>query len=198
MTIFLLTQTRTSNTPLFLLFNLLAYFLSFLGLSPLETTTTIILLQHVSFFAFGGSNAISSIDLSLAYNGVSGFNVVTVGILTFVSNWAGPIWWALKGTELLSDHAHSSPGTTTEVPKPEGQPVLAPAKVVQQQHIALLTVFVTAHLVFVMAACTALRTHLFIWTVFSPKFLYSMAWSLGLHFLINIGLGSALFALGSA
>lgn len=65
-----------------------------------------------------------------------------------------------------------------------------------QQHIALLSVFVTAHLVFVMIACTILRTHLFIWTVFSPKFLYSMAWSLGIHFLGNMLLGSGLFVLG--
>lgn len=64
------------------------------------------------------------------------------------------------------------------------------------QHLALMTVFVTCALVFVMAACTVLRTHLFIWTVFSPKYLYSMAWSLGQHLMVNVGLGSALFWLG--
>jgi len=41
----------------------------------------------------------------------------------------------------------------------------------------------------VMAACTVLRQHLFIWTVFSPKFLFSMAWAVAWHLGVNIGLG---------
>lgn len=38
----------------------------------------------------------------------------------------------------------------------------------------------------VMAACTVLRTHLFIWTVFSPKFLYTAAWVAAHHIVINV------------
>jgi ethanolaminephosphotransferase len=129
----------------------------------------------------GGSNAISSIDLSSAYNGVSGYNAVAVGLLTFAGNWAGPIFWT-SGTNLLLN-------------------ANADKKVLKnrsfQQHISLLTLFTTASLVFVMAACTTLRTHLFIWTVFSPKYLYSMAWAIGQHLLINVGLGSVLYWLGS-
>jgi ethanolaminephosphotransferase len=64
------------------------------------------------------------------------------------------------------------------------------------RHLALLTVFTTSSLFFVMAACTLLRVHLFIWTVFSPKYLYSMAWSIGQHLCINMGVGSALYWLG--
>lgn len=45
-------------------------------------------------------------------------------------------------------------------------------------HVGLLTLFTGAMLLSVMAACTALRTHLFIWTVFSPKYLFAMAWGL--------------------
>jgi ethanolaminephosphotransferase len=48
----------------------------------------------------------------------------------------------------------------------------------------------------VMAACTLLRTHLFIWTVFSPKYLYAMAWAVGWHLLVNVGLGRLLWTLG--
>ena len=65
-------------------------------------------------------------------------------------------------------------------------------------HLNLLTVFVTSSLLFVMAACTLLRTHLFIWTVFSPKYLYSMAWSLGQHLCINMMAGSLLYWLGTS
>lgn len=58
---------------------------------------------------------------------------------------------------------------------------------------ALFTFHIATSLVSVMAACTALRTHLFIWTVFSPKYLYSMAWATANHVLVNIvgGIGLA-------
>jgi len=150
-----------------------------LPLSLIETTITSLVLQHVSFFAFGGTNAISSIDLSSAYNGISGYNVVAVGLLTFASNWTGPIYWT-SATTLMLVRLHR-----------QGE------KNVLQKHLALLTLFVTISLLSVMVACTVLRTHLFIWTVFSPKYLYSMAWSFGQHFLVNIGLGSLLFWLGT-
>ncbi|TAQ89779.1 hypothetical protein B7494_g1852 [Chlorociboria aeruginascens] len=74
LTLFLITQSRTTNIPLFLLFDRQFYLLSTLDLNLIEISTTSLLLQYTSFFAFGGSNAISSIDLSSAYNGVSGYN----------------------------------------------------------------------------------------------------------------------------
>lgn len=63
-------------------------------------------------------------------------------------------------------------------------------------HVAALTVFAAGALVAVMAACTVLRTHLFIWTVFSPKYLYCVAWSLGQHLVVNVGVCGVLYWLG--
>lgn len=148
-------------------------------LSVSEITITSILLQFVSFFAYGGSNAISSVDLSSAYNGIGGFNVIAVGLLTLISNWAGPIFWTSATNLLLLERYR------------QGE------KYVFARHLGLLTIFTTVSMASVMAACTVLRTHLFIWTVFSPKFLYCMAWSLGQHLLINVGLGGLLFWLGA-
>lgn len=175
----LITQSRATNIPLFLIFEAQFWLLQRLDLSLIEVTTTSLLLQYMSFFAFGGSNAISSVDLSNAYNGVSGYNVVAVGVLTFVSNWIGPIYW-VSATNIMLLRLHKQGQTN-----------------VYCQHLALMTVFVTVSLFFVMAACTMLRTHLFIWTVFSPKYLYSMAWSLGQHLGINVGIGGLLFWAGS-
>ena len=177
--LFLITQSRATNIPLLLVFEIQHYLLTILDLSPIELTTTSLLLQYTSFFAFGGSNAISSVDLSSAYNGVSGYNVVAVGILTFVSNWTGPIFWT-SATNLMLLNLRK-----------KGERGLF------KKHLSLLTVFVTSSLLFVMAACTMLRTHLFIWTVFSPKYLYSMAWSMGQHLCINMGAGSVLYWLGT-
>ncbi|KEY67315.1 hypothetical protein S7711_04567 [Stachybotrys chartarum IBT 7711] len=178
-TLLAMTQSRAVNIPLFLVFSIIRSTLESVELSVIEISTISILLQYTSFFAFGGSNAISSVDLSSAYNGISGFNVVAVGFLTLVSNWAGPIYWT-SATNLLLLQRYR-----------EGD------KMVFRHHLSLLTLFTTVSVAFVMAACTALRTHLFIWTVFSPKYLYSMAWSLGQHLLVNVGFGSLLFWLGA-
>ncbi|KAI1773691.1 alkaline phosphatase-like protein [Hypoxylon cercidicola] len=180
-TLFALTQSRATNVPLFLLFQVIHLFLSRLNLEPAQITTSSLLLQFSSFFAMGGSNAISGVDLSNAYNGVSGFNIFAVGVLTFLSNWAAPVWWTSASNLLLLQSR---------------QPTRNGYSGVYRQHAALLTAFVTVSLGFVMVACTTLRTHLFIWTVFSPKYLYSMAWSLGQHLGINMALGGVLYWLG--
>ena len=179
LTLFLATQSRITNIPLFLLFECQLQILGALNLVPGDIALTSIILQFASFFALGGSNAISSIDLSNAYNGIGGYNVAAVGILTFVSNWAGPLWW-MSAMNLLLLQQHRT----------ERRSILA-------RHLTLLTTFTAVSLLFVMLACTVLRTHLFIWTVFSPKYLYSMAWSVGQHFCVNVVCGSALFWIGS-
>jgi ethanolaminephosphotransferase len=135
-----------------------------LKMSAIEVTITSLLSQHMTFFAFGGSNAISSVDLSNAYNGIGSYSVALVGVLTFISNWAGPVWWVSASRLLYSN----------------------PTFVETYCHRALLTFHVATTLMFVMAACTALRTHLFIWTVFSPKYLYILAWTILNHLLINL------------
>lgn len=178
-TLLAMTQSRATNVPLYLLFDVVFKFLSAQSLTLTELTTTSLLLQYMSFFALGGTNAISSIDLSSAYNGVRNYDVVTVGILTFISNWAAPIYWMTATNVLLMRKRKNG------------------EKHVYLRHITLLTVFAAASVAFVMAACTALRTHLFIWTVFSPKYLYCVAWSLGQHLLVNIGVGGLLYWLGT-
>jgi ethanolaminephosphotransferase len=141
--------------------------------SPSDLTATALLLQYSSFFVLGGSNAISSVDLSNAYNGIAGYNVIAVGILTFISNWAGPIWWVSATAVAMST---SSAIKRSAVFK----------------HFALLTLFTAFSTLSVMVACMVLREHLFIWTVFSPKFLFTVAWVVGHHILINGFLGYGL------
>lgn len=166
--IFLMTQSRATNVPLFLLFRIQAGILSSMNLTGIEVTITTLIFQYMTFFAFGGSNAISSVDLASGYNGIDSYSVVLVGVLTFASNWAGPIWWASQSHHLRPKNPEQDPS-------------------------ALLTFHVAMSLISVMAACTALRTHLFIWTVFSPKYLYSMAWATANHVAVNL-LGEAIFS----
>ncbi|KAL4877642.1 hypothetical protein BJY04DRAFT_221823 [Aspergillus karnatakaensis] len=164
LTLFLINQSKITNIPIFLIYRLQSKILTSMNLTSVETTITSLLMQYAAFFAFGGSNAISSVDLSNAYNGINNYNVIMVGVLTYVGNWAGPIWWVSASQRLRA-------GRTWD--KTLG-------------HITLLTFYVTWTLLSVMAACTALRTHLFIWTVFSPKYLYMMSWAIIHHFAVNL------------
>ncbi|KAH7386805.1 alkaline-phosphatase-like protein [Phaeosphaeria sp. MPI-PUGE-AT-0046c] len=214
-TLFLLTQTKAHNIPLFLLFRFQFFFLTLLDLSPTATTLTTLLLSHTSFFALGNSNSISSIDLSHAYNGVSDYNVLAVGLLVFLSNWAGPVYWSVAGILLLGNHGkqqryidtkelHKADWIAQEheylnemARKEEKSREQRGGKGVWVEHLAVLTFWTGGMLVSVMVACAALRQHLFIWTVFSPKFLFAMAWGVAWHLGISAGLGGLVWWAGS-
>ncbi|KAG7290298.1 hypothetical protein NEMBOFW57_000297 [Staphylotrichum longicolle] len=186
LTLLLLTQTRPASIPLYLLsaLPLRLLFVSLADLSPVEISTTVALLQHAAFFAAGGSNSIASVDLSSAYNGVASFHPATVGLLTFVGNWGPSLWWSLGGVLLLlrkREMMDDGKGGGARLWK---------------GHVAVLTVFAAGSVVGVMAACTVLRTHLFVWTVFSPKYLYCVAWSVGQHLVVDVVVGGAVYWLG--
>lgn len=159
-----MTQSRTTNIPLFLIFRIQSHILNTMNLTAIEVTITCLLSQYMSFFAFGGSNSISSVDLASAYNGIGSYSVVFVGILMYISNWAGPIWWVSTCRLLRGSQSQSE----------------------RLDHITLLTFHTAASVTAMMAACTILRSHLFIWTVFSPKYLYTMAWAVINHIGVNI------------
>jgi ethanolaminephosphotransferase len=228
LTLFLMMQTRAANIPLFLGLELQMQAIRYLLLRSRSSgarhhstriAVTTLLLSHVYFFCMGGSNSISSIDLSNAYNGVADYNIGAVGVLLFASNWTAAIWWCsatvlllVRGTrpafvaQKSSEPEPASRAWVDDERKKLHQDALRAAKngvgtsaaftldgaSIWMSYLSCSTAFVAVSLVAVMAACTALRTHLFIWTVFSPKYLYSMAWSIGWHIIVNIGLGSVL------
>jgi ethanolaminephosphotransferase len=178
-------------------------------------TLTTLLLTQTSFFALGNSNSISSIDLSNSYNGVSGYNVLAVGLLVFLSNWAGPVYWSLAGVLLLGAHGkqqrfintselHKADWIAQEhsflndmARKEEKSRDDRKDKRAWVGHASLLTFWTGVMLTSVMVACTALRQHLFIWTVFSPKFLFAMAWGLASHLGVTVGLGGFAWWVGT-
>lgn len=251
LTLFLITQSRTPNIPLFLLMEAQGALFSLIlrdkrsqqrsnnTLSPtpsrhdgaLDVAVSALLLSHTTFFCFGGSNSISSLDLSNAYNGVADYNILAVGVLLYAGNWAGPVWWcSYASTSLLPLLAR--PGRRLEEVPTQSNPrawvdrerrKLHADAVAQfsrtpdgwnggkadasegsehedaevwRAYITATTLFTASALLAVMAACTALRTHLFIWTVFSPKYLYAMAWAVGWQLIVNLGLGGLLWSLG--
>lgn len=176
LSIFLITQTRTTSIPIFLALMFITAALDRLDLSNFDLAISCLVFQYTTFFALGGSNAISSVDLSNAYNGVSGYNVVGVGVLVFISNWAGPIWW-VSATSIIAK-------------KQRIKSLVESRNGSAHDFMIISTLFTTASTGAVVLACLFLRTHLFIWTVFSPKFLFCAAWAVANHLLVNLGFGA--------
>lgn len=169
--VFLVNQTRTRNIPIFLFFSLLRYYVRNNAKDVASTTIFILILQQVSFFALGNSNSLATVDLANAYNGVGSYNMSIVGILTFVSNWVGPLYWSMTGTAVLLE--------SRGLQNFKRENVLTTRVIITQ-------FFYTTSLAAIMTTCLAHKHHLFIWTVFSPKLLYAAAWVVAQHGLIDV------------
>lgn len=146
--------TRTHNAPL--VFLLLIYIRQCAVISPSKLLMPLHLLTtHWSFFVFGNSNSIATIDISNSYVGLDGFSFQLSGLLTFMSTWIGPILTATFFAVFERDRF----GKFTLMKQ-------------------LLT-WRTVSLFVVSLATTVFRHHIFVWSVFSPKVLYEMMWATG-------------------
>lgn len=125
------------------------------------------------------------------------------------------MYWSLAGVLLLGSHGHKQRFVNTEelhvadwvakerdflnvmARKEEKGRIDRRDGNVWAAHVAILTFWTGAMLVAVMAACTLLRQHLFIWTVFSPKYLFAMAWGIAWQAGITVGGGALVWWVGS-
>ncbi|GBG28914.1 GPI ethanolamine phosphate transferase 2 [Hondaea fermentalgiana] len=122
--------------------------------SSLEVILFQWILGQCVFFALGNSHVISTVDISGAYTGLSDYNQTLVGSLTFVITFSGPILGVANAVRVLSlDHAS---GPTRRA--------LIVATFVFQTCAALRIAVATGVLV-------AMRSHLFVWSVFAPKWM---------------------------
>lgn len=164
-TLILIAQTSYSNVPLFGLMNLILY--CFESILPKTVNSNavnlfIIIMQNSTFFLFGSTNSISTVDLTNSFNGLSSYNMILSGLLTYVCNWAGPLFWTISSLKLTI-------GNTT-VLKDQNKWKLIFDKLIFN------LVFYSVSGLMLMVCCFHLRFHLFIWTVFSPKILYFLSW----------------------
>jgi ethanolamine phosphate transferase 2 subunit G len=177
--LFLLGQMRYVNIPLFLLFEAQRWGLETANADKRWLAMSCLWMQHVSFFALGNSNSLSSIDLANAYNGINSYSIPLVGTLTFVSNWAGPIWWVFAAVRLLSTPCKKDGGVNLYI-----------------DWMGWCSWFHGMVMLFLVGACIILRTHLFIWTVFSPKFLFQAVWMAIAHLIIQYVVGGIIWKIG--
>ena len=104
------------------------------------------------FFFQGNSNSLASIDVGVAYTGLSSFNPVIVGSLLAVSTFTGPLLWSICLLERLLYSKAKERYCISQ--------------------ISSLIFFRGLQITFYLTEVTLQRQHLFIWSVFSPKLLY--------------------------
>jgi ethanolaminephosphotransferase len=230
LTLFLITQSKVQNTPLFLVLEHQRTALQTLlqhdtpahpdpnpvprrdirsyDASAVDVAISVLLFSHTYFFCFGGSDSISSIDLSNAYNGVSQYSVVSVGVLLFSVNWTGAIWWCSAACDLVprgglvvgpsvgQQSAHDAqrrPHGNDGYDKPtKGNPSMP-----WLTYLSTLSAFMAAGVLIVMILCVVKRQDRTVWILWGPKYLYSVFWVLEWHLIVSVGLSSLLRAAGS-
>jgi ethanolaminephosphotransferase len=232
LTLFLMTQSRISSLPLFLCLDHQRSCLQTLlrpvtcspqnpankrggqvngpddntATSSIHAAITVLAFSQTHFFAFGGSNSISSINLSNAYNGITNYSMLTVGILLFAANWTGPIWWSSAACSLVPYHApQSTPPLNNIENKPRtadnasngGDERLQAQAWPWLSYLSAISALMAAITLIVMILCTVQREHHTVWTLWGSKYLYSVFWVLEWHIVVSLVLSSCLRALRS-
>lgn len=180
LTLVLIFQTSIPNIGLFLVLfslkNVVGYIVgTFVDYDNAKvigyTSIALVILQNLTFFSFGQTNSLNTVDLSNAYNGIKSYNIFAVGLLTFLSNFAGPIYWEFASLPIFLENS-------LEYKVSKGE--LFSIRWSTNALFYCLSTF------FTVISCVVQRYHLFIWTVFSPKVLYTLVWNLFINFAVEI------------
>ncbi|KAH3675516.1 hypothetical protein WICMUC_002605 [Wickerhamomyces mucosus] len=176
----LIFQSSITNIPIFLLLLILKNQFGFIAgqYQSINKATKIgyitfasIILQNFTFFSFGQTNSLNTIDLSNAYNGIESYDMITVGLLTFVSNFGGSLYWLFGSLSIIFENKDNLK--------------IIKYHVIKSRFISNI-LFYSIVTLFTTGSCFTQRYHLFIWTVFSPKLLYSISWNFFMNFAMEI------------
>lgn len=127
-------------------------------------TCFMIWLGKMAFFATGNSNSVATIDLSGSYVGLTSYSPVLVGIETFAVMYTGPIIVFAYCVLMLYRMAREQ----------RLRAALAFEQVATVSAITYITNYVALPLVFAIISLILQVNHLFIWSVFAPKFVYAV------------------------
>lgn len=129
-------------------------------------------LGMAGHFALGNSNTLATIDVAGAFIGISSHSTLLSGILMFMITYASPllvllalvVYMSVKGC-LVTQNVDSAHLLKTML----GFPCLVP--------LSLNSILLTAYTIVLQL----MRNHLFVWSVFSPKYLYVCATSVCIY-----------------
>lgn len=119
-------------------------------------------ISRSSYFLFGNSNSVSSIDFAGTYIGFSSFSYFLIPLFIFLSLFSGPFLWLCSQAKILS--------SLTQL-KENG---------VRGKYAILWNLLFIRSLssLGIGLVSVILRDHLFSWSVFAPKLLFEFAWLL--------------------
>ncbi|KAG5444357.1 GPI ethanolamine phosphate transferase 2 [Clonorchis sinensis] len=106
-----------------------------------------------SFFQQGNSLSLATVDVSAAYVGLRTHQPTIAGILLTLYTYAGPLFWQMAYLTRFSLPGDLERHVTTSL-------------------ACFRLGFVLLPITFCATVCYVLQSHLFIWTVFTPKLLY--------------------------
>ncbi|KAI5955835.1 LAS21 [Candida jiufengensis] len=199
-TIFLIHQTRHENIPIFLVLLVAKFSISYLSYTKtasidnyvISITFITLCLQNLTFFCMGNTNSLATVDLTNAYNGIETYDVFIVGILTFISNFSGPIFWSLSSLQLIFEPSFAC----FKGPSKNDLINFPPLKYsIQLLRLFIVLFFYAVSAINLVGSCINLRFHLFIWTVFSPKLLFFGSWILFVNILVDLIISSGLLTI---
>ncbi|XP_027360713.1 GPI ethanolamine phosphate transferase 2 isoform X2 [Abrus precatorius] len=168
-----LLQKPVNVMPMLLLFvQVLASILIFSSSGTRHKWVEITALYNLGMaghFALGNSNTLATIDVAGAFIGISSHSTFLSGLLMFIITYASPMLFSLSMVLYISVKVTICPlitkdGNSGEILKTLlGFPCLVP--------LSINSVLLTAYTIVLLL----MRNHLFIWSVFSPKYLYVCA-----------------------
>ncbi|PAN08573.1 hypothetical protein PAHAL_1G421700 [Panicum hallii] len=122
-------------------------------------------LGMAGHFGLGNTNSLASIDVAGAFIGISSYSTVLSGILMFIITYGSPLMLYLGMVVYISVKDISTPWQLWSyiLDKMVTMPCLLP--------LLINSVALTSYTIVLLL----MRNHLFVWSVFSPKYLYVCA-----------------------
>ncbi|KAJ4714544.1 GPI ethanolamine phosphate transferase 2 [Melia azedarach] len=135
-------------------------------------------LGMAGHFGLGNSNSLATIDVAGAFIGLSSHSTVLSGILMFMITYASPllvllsmvVYMSVKSCLAIPQNADSGYVLKTML----GFPCLVP--------LSLNSILLTAYTIVLLL----MRNHLFVWSVFSPKYLYVCATTVSIYIGVSV------------
>ncbi|KAL0423152.1 UNVERIFIED_CONTAM: GPI ethanolamine phosphate transferase 2 [Sesamum radiatum] len=141
-------------------------------LMPLQNSKTLsseVSHESPSHFGLGNTNTLATVDVAGAFIGISSHSTIISGILMFIITYASPMLALLSMLMGVSANDVRTVSNSQDVDFGHllkttlGYPCLVP--------LGLNSILLLAYTIVLLG----MRNHLFIWSVFSPKFLYVCA-----------------------
>ncbi|CAL5323751.1 unnamed protein product [Camellia sinensis] len=144
-------------------------------------------LGMAGHFALGNTNTLASIDVAGAFIGISSHSTLLSGILMFIITYASPLlvflsmvmYMSMKETSYLVIPQDADIGHFLKMTV--GFPCLVP--------LGLNSVLLFAYTIVLLL----MKNHLFVWSVFSPKYLYVCATTVCVYIGVSVMYSTAIY-----